>query len=495
MSELNQFLLNETDLPLFNTFGEKERIPQLILAETIRRYSSQYVGKISPYSVRGCQLLASKLKDSYDLSTNALTRNRTLSHNYMGTIAKEAESQRTLLAFDHSWILAGIAKYIDEKASYEMDRPIRLREKMASLQGSGWTEVSDPKGEDLSLQDLTIYRFEDLFMVFAPVSLTESGKVLVYLKRNIKLYDSNAYIAVKDMPLENALDLKYLFPLEIGFAGNYVLISSDQMTQQQLEKIHNFGEMEFSFPGLDELRGAYGTYLLSEALFYEFSIRWEDRKLYVGLAGYIQAKDISEHFGTIMVEVNQEVERFDKYLNYESAVAICQQSNCKGFYYLGNYYVAIGPKMQPTEQAVKSTIQMERAEQVEQIEAMDPLRAAIHPTLNPIAKRYLKQLGYITAPNPQPLIFNLNLGYRTYEIVGEPFTSYYYKSSYDAELEIYEGEGYHQESVQSRLTEMLNSGQFFTQKIKNIMRGYPGFIPGDAPIRRLFGGGDEEIVS
>lgn len=464
--------------------SDQELIPgtplQSTLMNTIRRHSSQYQGRVTPQSIHSCQILAGKLRDRYDFHERRLLRHQFLPYDYMNVIARETESSRILLAFEESWALAGINDYISKQMSLEMSRTIRLREQMAVLQNEGYGSVSDLFGQDLFLKDLRIYQFDKLFMVFGPYDTIEASKIQLYLRRNIQLYDSNSYLVIRDMPLESALDLQYLYPLEISFMGNYLILSSDQLTLSELERIVQFDEVEFTFPRLDDLRAAYAAYLLSEALFYEFSIRWENRKLYVGLAGYLQARNISRNFADICTEVNREISRFEKFSDYRSAAEYCLRTNAKAFYYLGNYYVALGSKTDETEPREYTHI-----EDIEIIETKDPMRAVVHPKLGPSTKKYLQQLGYIVTAVPERYNPGLQLGYRTYEIVGETYTSYFYKATFGSEMEIAEMKGSHRPEIQTRLEDLLNRGLFFTQRMKNLLKGYPGFIPGDSPIPRF----------
>ena len=457
-----------------------EKAVQATFMKMVQRYPSRYSGRTTPESIHGCQVVAGKLRDQYDLKQQQFIRYEYLPHDYLGTIAREVEANRTLITFDESWVLAGIRDYINGNLSEEMTRTIRLREKMAVIQNQGFSEVSDLFGEAPDLSSLAIYQFEKMFMVFGPVTTVEASKIQLYLNRNIKLYDSNAYLVIKNMSLESALDLQHLYPVEISFMGNYLVLSSDTMTLLEIERIYHFSEVEFTFPRLEELRGAYAAYLTSEALFYEFSIRWENRKLYIGLAGYIQAKDISEQFANILTEVNREISSFKKFNDYRSSVEFCQKTNAKAFYHMGDYYAAIGPKTDGMPGETFISIQ-----EVGQIEAMDPMRAIVHPKLGAVTRNYLRQLGYIVIRNPDLSLPVLTLGYRTYEIVGETFTIYFYKSTYNGEMEVYEDKGGYREEVKNRLEDLLNRGFFFTQRMKNLLRAYPGFIPGDSPIQRF----------
>ena len=492
----NGFVFDKADLPLVETLGiygqiQKQALesdfemlfPETALQSTfmkmVQRYSSQYKGKITPETIFGCQTVSGKLRDQYDLKQHRFIRYEYLPHDYLGVIAKE--EKRVLIAFDESWVLAGISDYIQGNYSTEMSRVIRLREQMAVIQNSGCSNVADLFAETPLLKDLAIYQFEKMFMVFAPVSTGEASKIQLYLNRNIKLYDSNTYLVIKDMALESALDLQYLYPVEISFMGNYLILSTDTMTLSALERIYHFNEVEFTFSRLDDLRGAYGAYLLSEALFYEFSIRWENRKLYVGLAGYIQAKDISEQFANILTEVNREVTRFQKFPDYRSTVDFCQKTNAKGFYHMGDYYAAIGPK---TDEYSEQTLHEYKINELAQIESLDPMRAVVHPKLGFITKEYLRQLGYIIVASEISLPI-IKLAYRTYELVGETFTIYFYKATHSGEMEIYEDRGVYREEVNRRLEELLSRGFFYTQRMKNILRAYPGFIPGDSLIQRF----------
>jgi hypothetical protein len=459
------------------------------LLSTIKLYSATYQGNITPTSDYSCQMVAARLGDRFDLVEKRLTRKRFVQNDYFGIIAAEASRGRTLIAFDNNWVLPAIADYIEGNFNVEMDRPAELREKMAERNPVGTVSISSLRGENITLNDLTIYPFQDdaftgeCYMIFAPVSRDEAERIFLYLYRDVQLYTDTAYLTIKDLPLQIARDFQYLFPVDLRVIGNYVVLSSDQITRDQLEWIYKFGEIAFSFPRLDDLTGAYGSYLLAEALYFQFPIRWENNVLYVGMCGYIQAKDIIENFGYILNDLQRENPFYKVLPNYVTAKNLAQTSNIKCFYYQGRYYAALPSDiMVPTITEDQSPDEKQFDET--RIEMLMPLLAVTQERTSEDARKYLKSLGYDINPNPDPYENKIILGYRTIELNGEFTTDYYYRSTHGRELSIHQIDGPHDVEIRRKLQYLFQRGYFFTQKTLNIIRGYPDFIPSFQPIHR-----------
>ena len=94
-----------------------------------------------------------------------------------------------------------------------------------------------------------------IYMIFAPVSADVADRIFIYLYRNIQLYSFANYLIVKDLSLSIAKDFQYLFPVDINIIGNYVVLKSEQMSRDQLERAFELNEISYQFSRLDSLTG------------------------------------------------------------------------------------------------------------------------------------------------------------------------------------------------------------------------------------------------
>lgn len=475
-----------------------DTLTQQILS-CIRLYNAHYTGKVFPTSDYSCQMVAAGLKDRYNIYNKTLLRRSFVENDYFGIIAFEISQGRTLIAFDRNWVLPAIVTYIENELTYEMEDSVILREKIATYNPvsidsensiARWDQVPFLNGEKISIDDLTIYPFQDSafsteeggksgsYMIFAPVSLDEAEKIYLYLNRNVLLYTDVHQLTVRDVPINIIKDFQYLFPVELKYIGNYVIISTNQMTRDQLEHIYEIGEISFVFPALSDLTGAFATYLLAERMYFQYSLRWERNTLFMGLCGYIQALDLRENFGLVLNEIEKEILYYKEVPNFETAVALVKESDIKCFYYNGKYYAVLNSDIPITPVPAKSNKEMSK------VELICPLVAITQQNTREDAKKYLQSLGYNTNPNPEPYFNDLKLGYRTFEINGEITTEYFYSATNKEEVDLHEIQGSRNEEVRIRLELLLRSGYFFTRKTINITRGYPDFIPSNPPISR-----------
>jgi hypothetical protein len=497
----NEITVKKTDLlltdALFPSMIEKNELSRdyvglnsndakaMTLLSSIKMYDALYIGSTSLTSNYSCQVLAFGLKDRYDIDSRRLIQNPYIEHDYFNIIANEVNQRRTLIAFDKSWVLPGIIKYIEDKITYSIGEPVNLREKLATynsdLQREEWSEFVETsqrgewsegrvKGREIKITDLTTYNFNDLIMVFAPVNIDEAEKIFLYLYRDTQLYTLTNYLTLKDVPINKIKDFQYLFPVEVRFMNDYVFVSSDQMTLEKLQHMYNFGEVQFEFPRLNDLTGAFASYLLAERTFFQYSIRWENNILYVGLCGYIQAMDLFTNFGLILVEIQKERPFYKEVLNYKTATSFVANSDSKAFYHIGKYYLALN-----TNQEIP-LFQQENYDHAK-VELSYTLVANTQET-----RKYLKDMGYDVTPSSYSN--NLQLGYHTYEIDGNVSTVYYYSGTNEKEIELHEVSGGHDKLIQAKLETLLQKGYFFTQKMKNITRGYIEFTPSDPPINK-----------
>lgn len=414
------------------------------------------------------------MHDRWNEDTRALNRLKRVNFDYFGVIASEELSGNTLIAFDENWIVPVIANYIKGENTYQTERTEALRELIAAKVTKGeWTnEPQLVSTSTLSVDQLRLYPLYDfdvsqkqLYLVFAPVSLEEAEKILLYTYRDGRLYNYSSYQVIRDLPLAEAEDLEYLNPVTLDFVGNYLVVRSEQLTQEQLDSIVLFEEYPFTFHRLDCLKGAYATFLLAESLHYQFSLRWENQTLYVGLCGWIQAQDISQHFARILSDIDRERVKFRLLFGFNEAVRIAETGS-KCFYTNGEYYAATCSDCE-LPQVSNEPVQF------------DPSAAeAGHPFEH---LEYLRLLGYRTETDPEPYHNDIQVGWITYQTDGRTFTRYYYTSTRGANLDLWEAPGERDEAVRTQLQERLQRGDFFDRKQRNLTSGYPEFIPSSPP--------------
>jgi hypothetical protein len=457
---LGKINTNKVSKDVVSLKSSNELIQQML--SYIKLYEAKYIGKITSTSDYSCQLVAAFLKDRYDIDNKRLVKNTFVENDYFGIISFEANKGNTLVAIDKNWILAAINKYITDELTYGMEDTVVLREKIATY-NSGWDQDPFLGGQKLSINDLTIYSFQDNLMIFAPINKEEATKIYLYLYRDATFFTNTRYLTLKDVAINKIKDFEYLFPVNVDYLQNYVIFSTDQMTLEDLEHIYYFEEIPFKFPGLDDLIGAFATYLLAEKTFFQYSFRWEENTLYIGLCGYIQALDLLEIFKQTLNEVQKESPYYKELSNYVTAVEVASQTDSKCFRHNGIYYAAL------YKDITIPNVDNHNAEPT-------------YPLMN-INREYLQSLGYDTS-SPEPYFNNLKLGFITYEIEGVISTVYHYSSTNRKEVDLHEVNGGNSENVRLRLELLLQKGFFFTQKVKNIIKGYPGFIPSNPPISR-----------
>jgi len=474
------------------------------LLQTIQTYPASYRGQIKPESTAACHLVARKLQDTYNPEKKRFTRRGFLDNDYLGVIASETSIGNGLVAFGPAWVLEAVADYVKHKYNYGIVRDAALREEILEM-NSDWRSnpgllpdqfVVDsenrtvPKSELFQFDQVRVYQFSDRnfldengnllqhYMIFAPVNVDEMERVLLYLHRNIQLYSFRHTIAIEDLPLQTGLDFKYLFPVDVSYLGNYTIIGTTEISQDRLHQIFNLQIVPFSFPRIQDILGAYATFLLAEALFYQFELIWIQQSLYVGMAGWIQAHDIYEQFGLILNDIAREEIRFRKLKSYTEAVQYAEQTNAKCFYYLGDYYAAMhGDDVINESISPKIDVDIDSG----LFETINPLRAVVHEKYKTQAKRYLAKLGYDPSQDKQEYFIDLKLGYRTYQIEDDVVTVYYYKSTHDQEYQVYKIYGKHDPEIKEKLEKLLQEGYFFDEYTLNLTRGYPEFIPSRPP--------------
>lgn len=504
------FALKTGDLPLIvplNSFGklkiesiDKSTIDvssadryQQTLISNIRLYPTSYRGKVNEETLRGCHYIAYQLEDIYNIADKNLQRKKYCENDYFGVLAAEAENGNTLIAFDNAWTIAGIKDYIDSDASREMIRPQALREYLATLHPvlssdepvARWKNRPILVGDELIKETLKIYMFHDfslnkpspiIYMIFAPISSDSAEKIFLYLYRDVKVYSTYSYLVIRNLPLSYARDFRHLFPVDLDFFSNYVIIKSNKLSQKQLELAYETNEVIYQFPRIDDILGCFATYLLAEATQYLYEIRWENQTLYMKNCGYIQTLDLRDHFVQFLNDIYREHISFRKLPNFATAVNLAKIYKSKCFHYLGDYHIAINEPITVEEYPPISFDSLE-------IEMNDPLRS-VHTELRNHTYKYLSMLGYEIKEDPEIYKNNIPLGYRTYEIDENILTVYYYKTTYGEDMDLVEINGKHISKVKEMLEKLIHKGFFFTSRMNNILRNYPNFIPSLAPLKR-----------
>ena len=476
---------------------------QDFLLSNISLFPATYKGDLTPKALYGCQMVARKLHDTFDSNRRGFTHQKNIENDYLDIISKEDAKGYILVSFETDWSLAGISEYINKKAYYSINNSAIAREYTARFSSvesiSVWNSNPELSGYPLKIQDLHIYSFHDskfitnngnisnLFMIFAPIDVDEATKINLYLHRDTLMYSNRSYLVIQDAYLPKVNDFEHYFPVKVDFLVNYVIFSADSklFTHDMLEYMYTFGEVSFEFRRITELIGAYAMYLLAEATYYKYRMRWEDNTLYLKDCGYIQALDLREHFATIINEIAREGIFYELLPNFATASRLSYSTNTKCFYYQGRYYAALYNEVN-IDDVDFVDIDFEKS----QIEMFDPLNCIILDDFpndrvlitRPQVLEYLSMLGYETLSDPDEYSNSIKLGYRTYLSNSEKFTVYYYKASDNTEVDVREISGAHNLEIKELLTKMVNKGLFFTQKVKNLTKSYFDYVPSDSPL-------------
>ena len=429
------------------------------ILNTLSLKPARYTGPISPASDYSNRMIARRVGDLFDATLQSLTRQAFLKEDYLS----EVSEGEYLIAFDKSWILPRLQKYFQEELTFELSRTPLIRERIASDYSVGQLKLT---GEVLPWNKLRIVPFKDYVAVFAPVTREEAEKILLYLYSPTFL--ERASVVVNFSP-ELAFDFVRCNPVTYLQYQNWGVLSSDVLSESALNSII-CGELSFNFPGVNDLTGAFATYLLAESTFYQWPLRWEAPVLYVGDAGYLQGLDLWEHFGRILNIHTREHPLFQELPSQSAAFALASSTDLKCFYHQGKYYAAV-PSTVPVATDCGTAVESCTATQeldFSLIEMISPLTAVTREDSRTLALQYLSKLGYNTSPNPEPYHNNIKL-------ISEDESYYYYASS-GRRLELISDKNF------DEVQDLLQRGYFFNQKVKNMTRSYPGFIPGDPPI-------------
>jgi len=430
-----------------------------------QQFPAKYFGPVNDISNWSNRLLASKINDLFNISTQSLTYRTSLSYNFFEIIAEQTRDNKILLCFDKTWPLLWLKEYIEKDGALSIYNDEIIKE--ADLAWiSGHREISKFKPSNLKLSELSIFQVywggSKQLLIFAPVTLDEANTISIYLYLNGFIRAYSSVYCVKNYPFVKTFE--YLFPISVteinGFdvfhtkneEGNFIIPRDD------LEHLVDFGEVIFHLPELDELVGCYATYILAEDSYYEYKLKWSQNKLYIGQCGYVEAKVIYKHFTEIVTEIVKKKITFTK--------TALDKIKGKGFWYYGYY-------------TIEESGEKRRYPKIDigLIEMLGPLEAITREDLFKEAKIYLEFLGYQVLPNPDSYLNNIRLYYTE-----EKVTRYMY-DSYTTTHTIAWIYGNNDIEIHNILGELLHRGYFFNQTVKNITRHYPDFVPDYPPLQ------------
>lgn len=490
--------------------------------QLIGTHSNEYKGRITPETLHGCHLVASRLKDQYDETSRKLIFTQDLQNDYFDIIAQEQTEGRCLIAMDKDWVLPLIGEYLRTDQDRFIYRPEALREKIATYNPImsmnepyvRWESQVDfvEHSRPWTVDDLSIYNLTDInvgqisrttvwdqydntvMLVFAPVNALTAGAVNTYIYQQYEFFSAKAYLAIKDLPVSLARDFEYLFPVELNYLRNYVIFSSTRMSRGLLVEAFYRHQISHTFPRLDSKLGAYATYLLAEATFHHFPLSWAGQTLTMGLVGFIQSRDLLEEFGRIMVDLQSRGVLFQALPSYEVAVNLVASSDVKCFYFEGVYYASLPANSEELsysanvlnpDNPLSSQEKVMNTRDLSLVELKGPLQSM--STYPELTKSYLSSLGYQVNPDPEPFYRQLPLGYRTIALVStsspdeitenNTVTTYYYKSTFGEEIEVYHHNGSWSRILFNELQRKLNEGYFAGPYLQNILRNYPDLVP------------------
>ena len=263
--------------------------------------------------------------------------------------------------------------------------------------------------------------------------------------------DGISYIRVTDFPEGRIYDWEYLFPCVSLQLGDQIFLSSSILSSTELHRIVHMDDFPVQFLELDEKDGALATHLLAESLSYRTPIMWLRNTLYICGCGYIQIQEMTNHFLALLNDISR------KRMRYIPGV----YKNYKALYVEGEFWTAVPEKDEtplPTdkkETPVEGIIRLERKDD------------------------YFEFLGYKADSVDQEWDCQIRVSHVTYQIGEGPqeATNYFYTTSSGAYTDLSitsqpwnaEKEKYYQEHCKN----------FLTDRMKNLMKNYPGFIPSD----------------
>jgi len=376
-------------------------------------FPTAYNGSLDPRAIAGVKLIAGRLGDTYNIDKNRLERLTCLDQNYFRLIAQQAENDFYLIAFDESWVLAAIRDYIELTKAFSPDQ-------------------------------VKVYRFSKLHLVFAPVTAIQQEAILTWLYQNRKLFDARSAVCLFDYPAPDANDIQHLFPIGLSFLGTICIFESIVLSQEQLEAAITDLQMIYSIPGLDPIKATFAAHMAMENTNFDYPIEFSDDKLRIWSAGYLGSEDLKSEFLRCLDQIEKTGTQFSTYL-----------TGHRMFYCQGTWYQVSsqGNPVQPPENAT------------------DLVR--LLRTNREKALQIYQALGYSWSPSVES--FDIPVGYQTLDDGQEITTVYYYKSTNGKRIDILAVNG-PDNGLLPTIQALSNQGYFLSQVAKAILKRYPKFI-------------------
>ena len=96
--------------------------------------------------------------------------------------------------------------------------------------------------------------------MFAPVTPTQQERIFTYVYQDRKLFDVRSAVCVQgleDPDYAELRDFQYLYPVHISKFGDFTIIESTVLTQDQLEVAFYDQKMVYNIEGLDPIKSTY----------------------------------------------------------------------------------------------------------------------------------------------------------------------------------------------------------------------------------------------
>lgn len=374
------------------------------LLEAIACFPTTYTGPITPDKIFGVGFVSSKLHDRYNWEKNKLERHKLLPQNYFKLIAECPP----LIGFDKFWILAGIRDYIE---AFKNPNP----------------------------KDLTIYKFNTDYLVFAPVSRNVQENILTWLYQNRKLYDERAAVGGINCSSDDLFDFEKLFPVKVSNMDSISFVESTVLTQQQLDSTFYEKKMIYPIMALDPIRATFAAYCTMENTNFDYPIIWNNSCLEIYNIGYILSEDLRSEFNRVLAQITN--------VKFKKISGVPVGKKC--FYCDGDWYAP---------------------------EFDEVVTYTDFPISNPTFELFIdrdsalntfKKLGY-KYPESEPILTVIPVEYE--------YSNYYYKSSSGKKISILHVYGDYNSLIHQKLQTLSNTGYFLTKYAKNIHRNYPNLI-------------------
>lgn len=383
-------------------------------------FPTSYEGSKDPRAIAGVKLVAAFLGDRYDMEGNKLERKKSLEQGYFQLIAQQAEKDFFLVAFDESWVFAGLRNF--------------------------------PK----IVHQLQVSRFNKLYMVFAQVTRVEQEEILTWLYQNEKLFNPLSAVGFPDYSLPEINDIQHLFPIEVSFLGNICLFESSLLDQDQIEKAVSELQMSYRIQGLDPIKATFAAHLTMENTNFNYPIEWDSGVLRIWSAGYLGSEDCKFEF----LRCLDQIETSNLFFT-EIPQPIISGGRGKQFYTEYRWYGVSSEKTSWEGDPLQG-----------EEDLLWRLRQN-QPEIWNSAIRGYQALGYSWTPEIET--YDLPIGFQTIETEGQILTTYYYQSTQGKKIDVAALNG-GDEGRHSQIQELSNQGFFLPQVVKSIFKRYPNFI-------------------